>query len=184
MKVVGFVGSPRKGSNTEIMIEEMLKGANDAGAETSIFKLGDMNLAPCKACMQCKSNGGKCATDDDMQAIYEEIKGADALVLGSPIYMWQMTAQAKIFTDRLYAFFGTPLQEEFSGKNMALIFSQGNPDENIFREYLQYTRNMFEFLGYNVIDMLTTQDNNIPGAVKEKEDVMKKAHEIGRKLVE
>lgn len=184
MKILGIVGSPRDSSNVEILVEEALKGAADVGADTKMFKLSEMDIAPCKACMSCKSSGGKCATEDDMQIIYNELKDANALILGSPIYMWQMTAQSKIFTDRLYAFFGTPIQEEYSGKNMALIFSQGNPDENSFKEYFNSTREMFEFLGYNVIDLLSSQENNVPGAVKEKKDILKKAREIGKKLVE
>lgn len=184
MKIIGMVGSPRNGSNTEILVEEALKGAADSGAEIKTFKLNDMTIAPCKACMYCKGSEGECATEDDMQMIYMELKEADAFILGSPVYMWQMSAQSKLFTDRLYAFFATPLQEELSGKNMALIFSQGNPDENMFKEYFNYTRNLFEFLGYNVVDLLSSQGNTVPGAVKEKEDTLEKARDIGRKLVE
>ena len=179
-----LIGSPRKGSNTEILVEEALKGAADNGASTKIFKLHDMEIAPCKACMSCKSNGGKCATEDDMQILYNELKEADAFILGSPVYMWQMTAQSKLFIDRLYAFFGTPLQEEYSGKNMALIFSQGNPDENTFKEYYHYISNLFEFMGYNVVDWMSSQGNNVPGAVIEKKDTLKEARGIGKRLVE
>lgn len=183
MKVLGFVGSPREGGNTEILVEEMLKGAGDVGAETKSFKLDKMAIAPCKACMHCKSNDGECATDDDMQEIYKELKEADAFVLGSPIYMWQMTAQAKLFTDRLYALFMTGFEEKYGKKDMALVFTQGNPDENTFAGYYNSTKDMFGFLGYNVVDMLSSQDNNTPGAVNDKKDVLEKARAIGKKLV-
>ncbi|MCE5215160.1 MAG: hypothetical protein LLF83_10635 [Methanobacterium sp.] len=87
--------------------------------------------------------------------------------------MWQMSAQSKIFTDRLYAFFSTGFQE----KNVALIFSQGNPDENLFKEYFYYTSALFEFLGCYVVDILSSQGNAIPGTVKDKKDVLEKARE-------
>jgi len=90
MKVVGFNGSPREGSNTGIMIEEILNGASEAGASTELFNLNEMNIAPCKACMHCKENNGECGTDDDMQIVYSHIREADAFILGSPVYMWQM----------------------------------------------------------------------------------------------
>lgn len=183
MKVVGFNGSPREGSNTGIMIEEILKGASEAGAETELFNLSEMNIAPCKACMHCKANNGECGTDDDMQIVYSKIREADAFVLGSPVYMWQMNAQAKLFTDRLFANFKTGFEEKFGQKNMALVFSQNNPDENMFKEYFYYTRNMFDFLGYNVVDMLTSTENSAPGAVKNKKEVMDQAREIGKELV-
>jgi len=182
MKVVGFTASPREDSNSEILVKEALKGANDAGAETKIFNLAKMDITPCKACQHCKSNEGQCITDDDMQIIYKEIKEADAFILGSPVYMWQMSAQAKLFTDRLYAFFRTGFEEKYGKKDMALIFSQGNP-ENMFKEYFDYTRNMFNFLGYTVVDLLSSKGNPVPGEVKNKENGMKKARELGRKLV-
>ena len=103
MKILGFVGSPREGGNTEILVKEVLKGADESGAETEIVYLNKLDIKPCQACMHCKSNNGECATDDDMQTIYNQLKESDAVVLGSPIYMWQMSAQTKLFTDRLYA---------------------------------------------------------------------------------
>ncbi|HMK53447.1 MAG TPA: flavodoxin family protein [Methanobacteriaceae archaeon] len=182
MKVLGLIGSPRKGSNTEILIEEALRGAKEANAETKSYNLSEMNIAPCKACMKCR-NAGECATNDDMQIIYEEIKKTDSFILASPVYMWQMSAQAKIFTDRLYAFMGTGFEEKYGKKDMALIFSQGNPDENMFREYFNYTRNLFGFLGYNVVDMLTAPGNLVHGAVKNKKDILKKTKKMGENLV-
>lgn len=183
MKVVGFSGSPRDGSNTEILVEEVLNGAADVGAEIEIFNLSKMDIAPCKACQHCKENEGECATPDDMQIAYEKIQEADAFVLGSPVYMWQMSAQAKLFTDRLYAYFMTGFEEKYGTKDMVLVFSQGNPDENMFKEYFNYTRNMFDFLGYPVKDMITSKENKEPGIVKNKEDVMDQARKAGQKLV-
>jgi multimeric flavodoxin WrbA len=182
MKIIGFSGSPRTGSNTEIVVKEILKGAADSGAETEIFNLSEMNIAPCKACQHCKENEGKCATQDDMQIAYKQIQEADAFILGSPVYMWQMSAQTKLFTDRLYANFMTGFPEKYGTKNMVLVFSQGNPDENMFKEYFDYTRNMFEFLGYTVKDVLATKENRMPGDVKNKKEVMERAWNIGSDL--
>jgi multimeric flavodoxin WrbA len=98
--------------------------------------------------------------------------------------MWQMSAQTKLFTDRLYATFMTGFQEKYGKKDMVLVFSQGNPDENMFKEYFNYTRSMFDFLGYNVKDMLSSNENRMPGVVKNKKDTVEKAKKIGRSLVE
>lgn len=183
MKIIGVVGSPRNGSNTEILVKEALEAAHDAGAETKIYKLSQMDISPCGACMYCKNNEGECVKDDDMQTLYKEIKEADGFVLASPIYMWQMTAQSKQFTDRLYAFYGSNFEEEYGKKKVSLIFSQGNPDKNAFSVYFDYTRNMFEFLGYDVVDMKNYAGNNVPGSVKDHDDVMLEAREIGKNLV-
>ena len=74
VKVVGLIGSPRKNGNTEVLINEALKGASDAGAEIEVFRLCDMNINPCRACANCRSNGGKCIVDDDMPILYDRLK--------------------------------------------------------------------------------------------------------------
>ncbi|EKF84991.1 flavodoxin family protein [Methanobacterium formicicum] len=182
MKVIGFTGSPRSESNTEILVEEMLKGSSDTGAQTKIFNLTDMNIVPCKACMHCKVNEGVCATDDDMQEIYKELKEADAFIVGSPLYFGEMSAQTKPFIDRLFAFY-IPDSEVNSKKNMAFVFSQGNPDEDTFSEYYNYMKTIFE-MAYNVVDVLVSCGNQLPGDVKNKTDVLENARNIGKKIVE
>ena len=72
MKVVGLVGSPRKNGNTKIIVDEILKGAFEAYAETKTFNLDEMDINPCKACMNCKENKGECAIEDDMQTLYKK----------------------------------------------------------------------------------------------------------------
>ena len=103
VKVVGLIGSPRKNGNTEILIYEALKGASDAGADTEVFSLADMNINPCRACVSCRNNGGICVVNDDMQILYDRLKYSDAFILGFPVYMGSMSAQSKLFVDRLYA---------------------------------------------------------------------------------
>jgi multimeric flavodoxin WrbA len=103
MKVVGIVCSPRKGGNTEIMMREALKAAQEAGAETEICLLADMNVAPCDACGACAETGD-CTIDDDMQKIYDLLLAADGVILGTPVYFINVSAQAKAVIDRTYAF--------------------------------------------------------------------------------
>jgi multimeric flavodoxin WrbA len=120
MKVVGFTGAQEVIVTLKFWLKRALKGAGDAWrTDTAIFNLNQMSIKPCQACMYCKSHEGECDTKDDMQIIYKEIQDADAFILGSPVYMWQMTAQAKLFTDRLYANFKTGFEEKYGKKKMA-----------------------------------------------------------------
>ena len=97
---------------------------------------------------------GKCVVNDDMQKLYASLEQADALILGSPVYMGQMSAQAKIFTDRLFAHitprFSPRFKEENAGKKLILVFTQGNPDPDMFKEYFNYTKSMFQMLEFDV----------------------------------
>jgi len=100
MKVIGIVCSPRKKGNTEILISRALEGAMEAGAEeTEIILLSGKHINPCDACDSCKKTG-ECHIDDDMQAIYPKLLEADGIIIGTPVYFWGVTAQAKALIDR------------------------------------------------------------------------------------
>ncbi|MFH1090389.1 MAG: flavodoxin family protein, partial [Pseudomonadota bacterium] len=103
MKILGLMCSPRKGGNTEILMNEALEGARSAGAETELIFVADKNIAPCDGCETCHKTG-QCRTKDDMQDIYEKMEAADGIIFGTPVYFTNVSAQAKIIIDRTYAF--------------------------------------------------------------------------------
>ena len=153
MKIIGFNASPRKDGNTAWAINKILEGAKEQGADTQIGSFSSLDINPCKGCLGCVKNG-RCVVSDDMQKIYDALKYTDALVLGSPVYMGQMSAQAKIFTDRLFGWitprFSPRFKEENAGKKLILVFTQGNPDSAMFQAYFDYTKKMFSILEFDV----------------------------------
>jgi multimeric flavodoxin WrbA len=157
MRVIGFNASPRRKGNTAWSIEQILESATEAGAKTQVFHSGELAINPCRGCLGCVKGNG-CVVADDMQTIYGALKQADALVLGSPLYMAQMSGQAKAFTDRLFAQitprFSPRFKEENAGKRLILVFTQGNPDQSKFQAYYDYTRDMFRMLEFDVLDMI------------------------------
>lgn len=124
MRVVGYVGSPRVGGNTDALVSEVLRGAESADAETSLYRLGDLDIAPCQGCDACRRTG-RCRQDDDMQAQYDVLLSADAVVIGTPIYWWGPTAQTKAFLDRWYAF---ERETALAGKPLLLVCAFGDRD--------------------------------------------------------
>ena len=104
MKVLGIVCSPRKGGNTEVLVQEALTGARDNGAEIELLTVWDKDIKPCDGCLSCEKTG-KCHIKDDMQGIYPELLEADGIVWGTPVYFWSATAQAKMLIDRSYALY-------------------------------------------------------------------------------
>ncbi|WP_424244142.1 multimeric flavodoxin WrbA [Elusimicrobium posterum] len=157
MKIIGLSASPRKEGNTAWAVNKILESAAAQGAQTQMFHFSDLNINPCKGCLACIHGEKRCVVNDDMQKIYAALKEADALVLGSPVYMGQMSAQAKIFTDRLFAQitprFSPHFKEENAGKKMILLFTQGNPKQDLFKEYFDYTKKMFGLLEFDVKGM-------------------------------
>jgi multimeric flavodoxin WrbA len=115
MKVLGVVGSPRKNGNTEILMDEILKTAREAGCDTEIFLMSEKRVAPCDACASCFDTGF-CVVQDDMQELYAMMERADAIVFGSPVYFGSVSAQFKAVMDRMFVFLrNRTLQDKVAG---------------------------------------------------------------------
>lgn len=102
MKVLGIVCSPRKGGNTEILMREALKAVEEAGGKFELRLMADMDIAPCDACGACWETG-VCKIDDDMQDVYDLLLKSDGVIIGTPVYFINVSAQAKALIDRTYA---------------------------------------------------------------------------------
>lgn len=103
MNILVVTGSPRKGSNTEQMTDAFAQGATEAGNSVTIRHLSELHVEPCMACDYCFHHDGTCVRKDDMTGLLADVDEADALVVASPIYWFDVSAQAKCFIDRLYA---------------------------------------------------------------------------------
>jgi len=180
MQVVGFVGSPRKGGNTQLLVERVLSGASSKGAQTSIYFLNELNIRGCQACNYCKEHG-ECRQQDDMVQLYKAIKEAKGLVIGSPIYMDYLSAQTKLFLDRLFAFLGPDLRPTLPpGKRAVLVYSQGggnNPE--VMDSLAKFLRGA---LGIEVRGVVGGNGFNELGAVKNRDDLLDKAFSLGQEL--
>ena len=100
MKVVGFVGSPRKNGNTDVLAQQVLDGAAEAGADVEKFYINEMDFKGCQGCGYCRAKD-ECKLDDDMTKAYDAIRDADGIVFGSPIYFFQLTGQMRLFVHLL-----------------------------------------------------------------------------------
>ena len=118
--VLGIVGSPRRGANTETLLDSVLAGAVEGGAAITKVVLSELNIAPCRACNKCQREGS-CIHDDDMDALVELMEKSDVWVFGTPIYWWGPSAQFKAFIDRWY---GVD-QRIFQGKQVILTIPMG-----------------------------------------------------------
>lgn len=99
MKVLAISASPRKGGNSDVLCDQFLKGAAEAGNEIKKIALGQVNISPCAACYGC-SKSHRCVKKDDMSQILQELIDADVIVLATPVYFYSMDAQMKIMIDR------------------------------------------------------------------------------------
>lgn len=143
MKAIAVNGSPRKGWNTHQALEKALEGAAAAGCETRMYHLIDMNYKGCIGCCGCKRIGnpnfGKCNLKDELTPLLEDIATADVLLVGSPLYLGDVTGMVRNFLERL-AFQYLSYDNKpgyFTGKvNCGVIYTMNCPEQ--FAECQQY----------------------------------------------
>ena len=137
MRVIAFNGSPRKSWNTAILLNKALEGAASQGAETELVHLYDLNYKGCISCFACKTIGGKsygkCPIPDDLAGIFAKVEKADAVILGSPIYLGRVTGEMAAFMDRFlfqYSVYSDPPQSLFPRKiNSGFIYTMNATEE-------------------------------------------------------
>ncbi|MCP4393049.1 MAG: flavodoxin family protein [Alphaproteobacteria bacterium] len=102
MKVVAFNGSPRKNGNTSVLIKKVFSELENEGIETEMVQIGGQYIRGCMACSSCKKNKNeRCVIEDDIvNDCVQKIKEADGVILGSPTYFADVTAEMKAFIDR------------------------------------------------------------------------------------
>ncbi len=172
-KALGLVGSPRRGGNTETLVDEVLRGASEAGASTEKVILSDLSIHPCTACNTC-TRTGSCVFNDDMDAVLEKMRLSGVWVLGTPVYWWGPTAQMKTFIDRWY---GVD-KASFRGKKVVLVVPSGGGSS-----YSDTTVEMLEsiasYLGMRRLGTIRAPSSSSPGVVKSETGLMKKAWALG-----
>jgi multimeric flavodoxin WrbA len=102
MKILGLSFSPREQGNTELLMHEVLAGARANGAETEFCRTAEKKILPCDGCGACFKTG-ECPIEDDMRELYAGMLSADGILFGTPVYFYNMTAQAKCVIDRTIA---------------------------------------------------------------------------------
>ncbi|MFZ2631307.1 MAG: flavodoxin family protein [Desulfosalsimonadaceae bacterium] len=136
MKVIGINASPRKNANTQTLVEAVLRGAAKKGAQTRLVNLREMDIHGCMGCEGCKKQLGHCVQKDDLSPLLRDLTEYDAIVLGTPVYWFHVSAQFKMLVDRLYSFLETGTDPETgeevfrfdfpSNKKFILVVSRGD----------------------------------------------------------
>ena len=135
MKIINLIGSPHgaKG-NTARLLRIVSEGAESLGATTETIFLTGKNVLPCKGCDACHKTG-KCVQKDEFKSIQQKILDADGLILGSPNYIFHVSAQMKAFMDRCCQAIHCL---SFEGKYGVSVVTSGGGDEAPIAEYMNH----------------------------------------------
>lgn len=212
MKIVAVNGSPRVNWNTFQLLDSVLKGAGNSGAETELINLYELNFRGCVSCFACKTKGavsyGKCAMRDDLSAVLEKVSKADALIMGSPVYFGSASSEMRAFMERLmYPFisYTNPPSSIFPGNlRVGMIYSMNATEEQFeslgIREALafdekvlkiafgnaefMYCHDTYQFKDYSTVSAERFDEEK---KKKRRDEVfvkdLEKAFEMGKRLV-
>jgi multimeric flavodoxin WrbA len=189
MKVLGLFGSPRRGGNTDILLEEALKGAEKEGAEVERLHLTDFNITPCRECHGCDQTG-ECVILDDMQKIYPKLLEADVIIFASPIFFYGITAWAKALVDRCqvlwsrkYLLKNPSLGKEGKRRKGFLISVGGTKGQRVFEGAILTAKYFFDVLNAEYVGELVFQGIDAKGDILKHPEAIRQAFEAGRRLV-
>lgn len=110
-KVLILSGSPRANGNSDLLCDQFMLGAKEAGHQVEKIRVAEKNIAYCKACYACKT--GSCVLKDDMAEVLQKMIDADVLVMASPVYFYSIDAQLKAVIDRSLARWTEVKNKEF-----------------------------------------------------------------------
>lgn len=183
-KIVAFMGSPRKNGNVDTILNEIIKGVNKNKVDVKKYYLNDMNIKGCQGCLYCRKNYS-CAFNDDMSQVYEDIKKADFVIIGSPVYICQVSAQTKLLLDRFYPL--TTIDKgkhipRFKDKKLIMIYTQAAPFTIFFKKYFKYTAKHLKGMGLNHYKTIIATKAFEKNSSSKNKKLLKKAYELGLKI--
>ncbi|MFX1293702.1 MAG: flavodoxin family protein [Promethearchaeota archaeon] len=177
MKILALIGSPRKESNTDLLINQIIEGSKVNGHTAEKIYLYDYKISPCIDCRNCKKGDYICTIKDRMQEIYIKMEDADLIIFGTPIYWYGPTGQMKLLIDRMRPFIAN---KKLKNKKGVIV----SPSEEGFKAcgpLIEMFRMSFKYLCMKFEGQILSAAYE-RGEIKQNEEEMKKAYEFGTKL--
>ena len=186
MKILGISSSPRVNGNSELLLDEVLRGARSKGAGVEKIALRQLCMEPCRGCGSCERTG-ECVILDDAQDLHVKFIETDRLVLATPIYFMAHCAQAKVAIDRCQPFWSRKYvlkKKLFDAapphpRKGMLVATAGTTFKNVFAGAQATMRALFNVLEMEYSQDLLCKDVDEKVAVLEHPTAMREAFEAG-----
>lgn len=187
MKVIGLIGSPRKGGSSNILTDEVLRGAQEAGAEIEKVYLDDLKIRPIGDVGEVSCNQRiDIRNDDDFPELLERFLDADVAVLATPLYWFGVSAQMKCFIDRLSSYFRVPpYASRFDGKGYVVLCTWGRNEPDLGKWITEPMKICVDTLrGKYLGDICVSVPSHKKSEIRQNTKVLQKAYELGRSIGE
>jgi multimeric flavodoxin WrbA len=186
-RVLGIMGSPRLGSNTEILLDAALAGAAESGAHSDKVVVARMRILPCLELYHCAVDG-TCSIRDDMRQLYDSIVAADCILLASPVFFYGLSSQAKAVVDRCQALWVRrhvlkTWNPDVDRRRGALIAVGATSGAKLFDGVLLTARYFFDAVGVSDAGRVLVRGIDGKAEVLDSPEHIERARLLGRALV-
>ena len=185
MNVLGIMGSPRLKGNSDLLLDEALRGAQGKGAEVEKIIVDKLKIAPCREYYGCLKDG-RCVIRDDMDDVYPKILGADVVIVATPIFFYTVSAQMMLLISRCQALWS----RKYILKNLDIPVKKGTfiavgatKGANLFNGPKLTINYFFKAINAEYTDELLVRGVDKRGEIKDHPDSLAAAYELGKKLV-
>ena len=182
MKVIGISGSPRKGGNTEILVRRALEPFYEKGWKVIEFFISSKTINPCMGCETCNETGSCAIEGDDMELLIRELEDCDALIIGSPAYYRNVTAQLKALFDRSFAFKNRKLLAGKLGGAIAVGRGEGGGQSFVLSIIHNYYLSSGALCVPCEINGLSAKADK-PGDILKQENRLRQARVLGENII-
>lgn len=182
--ILGFLGSPHRNGNTETLLDEVLRGAKEKGAEVDKIILNELNIRPCQNCGGCDKTG-RCIVQDDMQLIYPKLRKASAVIIASPVFFSSVSAQTKAMIDRNQCVWvekyrlKKPVSEIKPPRRGALISLCAHKGKKQFKCSIKVAETFFICQDIDFFDQILVDKVIKRGHTLKDPKILKRAYELG-----
>lgn len=189
--LVALLGSPRQEGNTAKLLQEAVRGAEEAGCSVEVIHVPRLQIRPCMEIFACKTKA-ECAIKDDMETYYTKIRDADGLIVATPVMTMGVPGALKSFLDRFQVFYmakyerGEPLvtPKERKIRKMLLLSIAGMNIPNLFAGLLQTMHAFGEITDCPLWKKVLLPDMDNVRDITTRPEVLKEAYEKGYALGE
>lgn len=184
MKVIALLGSPRKGGNSDILADEVLRGAQKGGAMIEKIYLDDMYIRPIGEVSDVSSERVDLRDDDDFLKVFEKFLDANIVVFSTPVYWQGASAQLKCFIDRLSSYFRRPSYAgRFDDKGYLVVTTFGREEPTTARWVIDPMKVTIEVLRGKYLGDLSVSVYQ-KGRIRQNAEVLDKAYQLGKNVVQ
>uniref|UniRef100_A0A7V6A5E3 Flavodoxin family protein n=1 Tax=Desulfobacca acetoxidans TaxID=60893 RepID=A0A7V6A5E3_9BACT len=187
MKILTIWGSPRRGGNTDIILNAFIDGATQAGAEVERLILRELKISPCLEIYHCFKDG-TCPIKDDMLPIYDQLLAADVVVLASPIFFYSVTAQVKAFIDRTQALWARRyrIKQDFPGpeRQGVLLAVGATHGKLLFVGARLVAKYFFDAINVSYAAEICVRGADAKGDILNQPEVLNAAKDLGLRLAQ